>query len=126
MKIWLNLSLVLAMSLLATHEMDAMTHSEWRLLPILNGLSDQAGRNVFLVLHIPLFAGLFWALFLSSWARRAGQVFSVVLIGHAGAHFLFSGHDAYSFVPPIETITVYGAAIAAILHLVLSVRVKSE
>ena len=126
MKTVLNLSLVLAVALLAVHEMDAMTHAEWALLPILSGLSDAVGRDVFILLHIPLYIGLFWALFFAAWKAIAARVYCGVLVIHAIVHFLMSGHELYSFSAPIETITVYGAAIAGLIYLGLSVRVASE
>lgn len=126
MKALLNLSLLVTIALLAVHEMDAMTHAEWRLLPGLNGLDDATGREVFVLLHIPLYVGLFWALFYASWKQRAGQVFCALVLVHAIAHFLLSGHQLYTFVAPIETITVYGAALSAAVYLGLSFRKRSE
>ena len=126
MKTLLNLSLVIAVSLLAVHEMDAMTHAEWALLPGLSALSDKLGRDTFVLLHIPLYIGLFWVLFFVSWKIVAARVFSAILIIHAIAHFLLSGHELYSFSAPIETITVYGAAVAGLFCLGLSLRVNSE
>lgn len=125
MKPWLNLSLILAVSLLAVHEMDAMTHAEWRLLPILSGMEETAARDTFVLLHIPLYVGLFWALFFASWRLLAGRIFAGAAIAHASAHFLLSGHDLYTFAPPIETLTVYGAALAGLVFLVLSFKRRS-
>jgi len=122
----LNLSLLTTVALLAVHEMDAMTHAEWRLLPGLSALDEATGREVFVLLHIPLYVGLFWALFYAAWKRRAGQVFAAAVIVHAIVHFLLSGHQLYTFVAPIETITVYGAAISALIYLGLSLRMRSE
>ena len=118
----LNLSLVTAVSLLAVHEMDAMTHSEWRLLPVLSGMEDDVAREAFVLLHVPLYIGVFWALFLASWKVIAGRVFSIAMIAHATAHFLLSGHEFYTFSAPIETLTVYGAAVAGLVYLGLSFR----
>lgn len=126
MKPWLNLSLVITLALFAVHEMDAMTHAEWRLLPVLNGLPDAAARDWFVLLHIPLFAGAFWMVFYSAWKRRAAQVLSGLTIVHAIAHFLLSGHQLYTFVAPIETITVYGAALSSLVYLTLSFMEPSE
>lgn len=122
----LNLSLILIISLFAVHEMDAMTHAEWRLLPVLSDLPNEQARQVFLWLHIPLFAGMIWALFFASWKRIAAQIVCAALIIHAAAHFLLSGHDLYTFTAPIATITVYGAALISALHLFLSFRGTSE
>ena len=126
MKTWLNLSLIIAFSLLAVHEMDAMTHAEWRLLPGLSALPDETGRDAFIWLHIPLYIGLIWAIFFSSWQQLVGRTFSVAMIAHAVAHFVLSGHAHYTFVPPIETVTVYGAALAGLIYLALSFKGTSE
>lgn len=126
MKPWLNLSLVLTVSLFAVHEMDAMTHAEWRLLPILCGMEDAAARDAFVLLHIPLLAGIFWALFYASWKVLAGRIFALAAIAHATAHFLLSGHQLYTFVAPIETLTVYGTALTGAIYLALSFRGHSE
>ena len=120
MKIALNLSLIVAVSLLSVHEMDAMTHAEWRLLPVLSGMEEDAARETFVLLHVPLYIGVFWALFVSSWRLLAGRIFSLAIIAHATAHFLLSGHDLYTFAAPIETLTVYGAALAGLIYLGLS------
>ncbi|MEL7539733.1 MAG: DUF6713 family protein [Pseudomonadota bacterium] len=126
MKALLNLSLLVTVSLLAVHEMDAMTHAEWRLLPGLSALDNATGRDVFVLLHIPLYVGLFWALFYATWKQRAGQIVSVLVIVHAIVHFLLSDHRLYTFSAPIETITVYGAAVSALAYFGLSLRMKSE
>lgn len=120
MKRALNLSLIVAVAMLAVHEMDAMTHAEWRLLPILSGMEEDAARKAFVLLHIPLYVGVFWALFFASWKVLAGRVFSIAIVAHATAHFLLSGHEFYTFSAPIETVTVYGAAAAALIYLALS------
>lgn len=126
MKHGLNLSLVITLALFAVHEMDAITHAEWRLLPILSGMQEQAAREMFVLLHIPLFAGAFWAVFFASWKRMAAQVLSGLTILHAIVHFLLSGHALYTFAAPIETITVYGAALSAAVYLGISFRESSE
>lgn len=126
MKHALNLSLIVAVSLLSVHEMDAMTHAEWRLLPVLSGMNEDAARDMFVFLHVPLYIGLFWALFVASWKQLAGRIFSFAVIAHATAHFLLSGHDLYTFAAPIETITVYGAALAGLTYLGLSFKGVSE
>lgn len=51
-----NLLFQIGLSVLLTHELDAMTQSEWRLLYVLRGLSDKIGRDTFVALHIPLLA----------------------------------------------------------------------
>lgn len=126
MKPWLNLSLVITLALFAVHEMDAMTHAEWRMLPVLSGLDDDTARSAFVLSHIPLFVGAFWAVFLASWKRLAAQILSGLIIVHAIVHFLLSGLALYTFVGPIETLTVYGAAVSAAVYIALSIMETSE
>ena len=122
MKTISNLVLVMALTLFIVHEIDAMTHHEWRLLPMLGGLNDDVARQVFVLLHIPIFFGLIWSLFLTSWRQWAARIFCVLLVIHGCAHFMLSGHEFYSFIPPIETITVYGAALSGIIYLVVGLK----
>ena len=92
---------------------------------IASGLPDETARTAFVWLHIPLYFGLFWALFHASWRHIAGLAFSGAVILHAIIHFLLSGHTLYSFTPPIETITVYGAAISGLIYIALSIKVAA-
>lgn len=112
--------LLLAVSLFAVHEMDAMTHSEWLILPVLGRFTEATGRDLFLLLHIPLYVGIFWALFHASWRKIASIAFCGLLVIHAIAHFLLSDHALYTFIPPIETITVYGSGLISVVYIVLS------
>lgn len=126
MKVWLNVSLTLTVALLATHELDAMTHAEWRLLPVLSALEDETAREIFVLLHIPLFAGILAAIYLAPWKRRAAVILCTLTIIHAIAHWLLSGSPLYTFTAPIETITVYGGALSSAVYLGLSFLETSE
>ncbi len=113
-----------ALSLLICHELDAVARHEWRLLPFLNQLDDQAGLNVFVLLHVPLFILIFWAATHREEAFRwmSQMVMNVLVIVHGIAHLLVSGHHLYEFEAPVETITVYGAAAVSALHAILLMR----
>lgn len=119
-----SILLILTFCFFVTHEMDAMLHGEWRMLPVLNGMDDNNAAQLFLLLHIPLFFGLIWSLFIASWRSKAAIAFSLLIILHSIAHFILSNHALYSFVPPIETITVYGAALSSLGYFVSVVAVK--
>lgn len=114
----------IALALLACHELDAVARHEWRLLPILSQLNDVDGLKAFVLLHIPIFAILFWLTgHRSDEIRIRSQIFvSVFFIVHAILHSMLSGHDLYEFEAPIETITVYGAAILALIYLAMGFR----
>jgi hypothetical protein len=110
----------LGIALLATHELDAMTHKEWELL--LPFLDSWTGQIVFVLLHIPIFYFFFYFHNHRSikMQNRFRIILSVFLAIHGVAHFLFSlFHEAYTFIPPLETITVYGSAICGLTFLYL-------
>ena len=46
--------------LLFSHELDAVTQSEWRLLYFLQDLPNEKAMQVFVWLHVPLFGGIAW------------------------------------------------------------------
>lgn len=126
MKAIREFSLLIAVSLLMVHEMDAVTHAEWRLLPVLGGLDDATAREAFIFLHIPLYVVLLWALFLSRWKQRAALIVTGLIAIHAIVHFSLSGHQLYTFAAPIETITVYGAGLFSLIYWALYLRTRSE
>lgn len=107
-------------ALLACHEMDAIARHEWRLLPGLSGLEDGVARDLFTLLHLPAYVVILW---LGAQAQRATiiwtrRLFCLFLVIHGALHFSLSGHALYEFVPPVETITVYGGALTGLAYLV--------
>ncbi len=113
-----------ALALLVSHELDAIVVAEWRLLPLLNLLPDETAHVVFLTLHVPVLAGVFWLTAFSSprcrhWSQLGCDAF---LIGHAGLHALLSGHTLYMFDSTLSHVLIYGAAVVGGLHLVSVLR----
>ena len=49
----------LFLATLSTHELDAVTQSEWHLLYILNNIPETISADTFVVLHVPLFTIIF-------------------------------------------------------------------
>ncbi len=113
-----NLVFYVGMSLLVAHELDAVLQHEWRLLPVLSGLDEQTAASTFILIHIPALTILYW-----SAAHDRKQIREPVrlgvdgfLIAHALIHLAVQNHEAYTFHPPIETITVFGGGVAGLLH----------
>ena len=113
----------LGLSMLFTHEMDAMSNHEWRVLPILRSLSESAGETTFLLAHVPLFAlTIGFVASLNPRTRRIAQkVVSGFLIVHAALHFAFSGHPDYAFSGALSNILIAGAALCGAAHFPLLV-----
>lgn len=114
----------LGLALLVSHELDAIVVAEWRLLPLLNLLPDETAHVVFLALHVPVLAALFWLTAFSSprsqhWSRLG---FDAFLIGHAGVHWLMSGETQDMFASPLSLTLIYGAAAVGAAHLVMVLR----
>lgn len=118
-----NVAFYLGLGLLFTHEMDAMPNHEWRVLPIVNGLTESSGELVFLVAHIPLFALTiaFVASMNPKTRHLAQQLASAFLILHAGLHFAFSGHANYEFSSVLSRTLVYGGALCGIGYFLITV-----
>ncbi|MEO0590813.1 MAG: DUF6713 family protein [Pseudomonadota bacterium] len=117
---------------LLTHEIDAAFQLEWRVLPLIRALPEEAGRISFVWLHVPLIAGMAYACWhtrpgLRNVARLALASFCVV---HAGLHWAFSGHQEYRFDGWESELLIAGAGLAGLVYLTLSatakVRVNSE
>jgi Family of unknown function (DUF6713) len=113
--IWLGLALLIA------HEIDAVARHEWRLLPGFAFFQDDVARDLFVLLHVPLLAVIFWAMtHHDAGLKSAGRaVIAALLAIHGGLHFLLSGHELYEFQGVVAYITIYGAALAGAAHLAL-------
>ena len=118
---FLDLLFSLGLALLLTHEMDAMTHSEWRILPLTSWLQDQTGMFYFVIMHVPAFALILWLTASTSptlrWRAQAG--IDIFLMVHVGLHTLFSGHPEYHFDGLLSLALIYGAGVFGLLHLML-------
>ncbi|MEM1334611.1 MAG: DUF6713 family protein [Actinomycetota bacterium] len=115
---------VVAFALLLCHELDAMIRQEWDLFPGLRALSDDTAADVFNLAHLALFGIPIWLLIATSQRTQNRTIIAVeaFIIGHAVAHAALHRHDDYMFEAPVETLTVYGAAVFASAHLTLVFR----
>jgi uncharacterized membrane protein YedE/YeeE len=105
------------------HELDAMTHHEWRLLPGLSLLPDGAGRAAFVALHVPIVAALIW--FGIGGGRRFHMLFGGFCAIHAVVHWALSAHPLYTFAPPLSDAMIYGAGIAGAVLAIAAVRSRA-
>ena len=106
----MELSFILALSFLLTHELDAMTAKEWLIFPGLSALSDERGRAVFVFAHVPLFALLFWGLMGTGQAAwRAGL--DVFMICHVFAHLVLHRHPLNGFRRSLSWVFILGAGV---------------
>jgi len=111
-----------------THELDAMSNHEWRLIPGLNALSDPVGEVAFLLAHVPVFAVViaFIASLNTRIRRIARNVTSGFLVVHAALHALFSVQSDYEFSGWHSSLLIYGAALCGAAYFILLKRRRSN
>ncbi|MBE9158775.1 hypothetical protein IQ265_18330 [Nodosilinea sp. LEGE 06152] len=114
-----NLLFYLGFATLMAHELDAMTQAEWRLLFVLRRLPEATAETAFVLVHIPLVAGLLWltnseALGVRRWSRLAIAAFLVI---HAALHKRLDHHPLYSFDSALSVGLIYGGGLLGLLYL---------
>mgnify|MGYP001791536999 FL=1 len=116
-----NLILYLGFATILTHELDAMTQSEWRLLFLLRNLPEQTASVAFVVLHVPLIAALLWLTnneseVIKNWSRIALSVFLII---HTVLHKLLENSPNYTFDSTLSLWLIYSAGLFGLIYLIL-------
>lgn len=114
-----NLLFYLGFATLMAHELDAMTQAEWRLLFVLRRLPEATAEMAFVLVHIPLVAGLLWltnheAPAIKQWSRVAIAAFLAI---HAALHKRLDHHPLYSFDSALSVGLIYGGGVLGLLYL---------
>ena len=110
----------IGLACLFTHELDAITHSEWRLLLGLRSLPDPTtAASTFVALHVPLFFLILWlshhpAQRLANGTRLVVAAFMIV---HGVLHFALSASPQYTFEGSLSNILIFGAAVSGAAYL---------
>jgi hypothetical protein len=106
---------------LMTHELDAMTNHEWRVLPLIRELPDDLARIVFVAAHVPLFAVVVaWIASTAARTRlRARVAVATFLVLHGGLHAIYTGHESYEFASPLSNTLIFGGAVFGAVYLLL-------
>ena len=121
-----NTVFFLNMGTMFTHELDAISNHEWRVLPLTSWLPNEYGMEVFLSIHIPLFAVLI-ALVASTNDKigiRSRLGISIFLIIHGILHISFMGNANYEFASTLSNILIFGGALLGIMYLLLEYMAK--
>jgi hypothetical protein len=112
----------LMLALLFTHELDAMTQSEWRLLYVLRDLGNKRGRWWFVVVHVPLF----WGLIALTQHEQVGvqhagrMVLAGFCIVHALLHWRLRNNPFYTFTSPLSWGLILIPATLGIVYLLIN------
>ncbi len=119
-----NFWFLLGLGFISTHELDAVTQHEWRLLYVLRSLPEVIAANAFVAVHVPLFAGLVWLTHHPQPSLREGSRLALMgfLIIHVGLHLRLSGHVLYSFHSPLSKVLIFGGGVCGVLYLLAIAR----
>ena len=123
-----NFIFFLGMGTLFTHELDAVSNHEWRVLPLVRLLPDDIGMIVFVIAHIPLFATLI-ALVASSNVKirtRSRFIISGFLVLHGLLHALFMNNPNYEFSSMLSNTLIFGGAAFGAIYFGLQFRPSNE
>lgn len=109
----------LGIACLFTHELDAMTHAEWRLLLVLRSMPDATASPLFVALHVPLFFAVLW---LSQHGRETVRsatriAVAAFLVVHGVLHFAVSSTPHYDFHGPLSKALIGSAAVFGVAYL---------
>ena len=111
----------LGFATIITHELDAMTQSEWRILFILRNLPEKTASDAFVILHVPLIAVLLWLTnnkyeIIKNWSRIAICGFFVI---HSELHKLLENSPNYTFNSNLSLGLIYSAGLFGFVYLIL-------
>jgi len=108
----------IALAFILTHELDAIKRHEWRIFPGTSQLADGQGYIVFTLLHIPLFATLFYYLHTPSGLNQQLVTgLNIFFIIHVFLHILALRHPKNEFVNSSSWFIIIGAAFFSVLDL---------
>ena len=112
----------LGLGAIATHELDAMTQHEWRLLYVLRDLPEELARQSFVALHVPLFVILIWLTAHPQPRLREGSrlALAAFLVIHVGLHLRLSDHPLYTFHGLLSQAIIFGAGLCGAIYLGLT------
>jgi hypothetical protein len=119
-----NLLFHLGFATLLTHELDAMTHAEWRLLWILRNLPEQMASDIFVIFHVPMLAILLWLTNHESLLvrDRSRIIVATFLVVHTGLHHHLQHHPDYTFNSLLAASLIYGGGLLGLLYLTMYFR----
>ena len=113
--------LIVSLSLLFIHELDAIDKKEWRLFFGLNKLTDNSAHKIFTLLHLPILIAVFVILVQSTHiVQFYFQIgIDVFLISHLALHIVFSKHEQNRFNNAFSMCLIAVMALLGVFDLIL-------
>lgn len=99
------------------HELDSVKRHEWRILPLVRLLPETTGEQLFIWIHVPVFALLLWG--------GDGDEVNVLRLGlsgfaifHVSLHWFYRNHPANEFNGASSWALILGAGVAGAAYLI--------
>ena len=112
-----DLYFYIGLTLILTHELDAIRLKEWTVFPILSSLNVNLGFKIFTILHIPLFLVIFYGLKTNQ--EQTIKWLDIFFIIHIGLHLLLLKNKNNPFKSIFSWIIILLTGLFGILDLVL-------
>lgn len=118
----------LGLACLFTHEIDAVIHSEWRLLFFLRSWPDDTASPLFVALHVPLFFAILWLSHVHrEVVRKATRVLvAAFLVVHSVLHFSLASNPLYDFHGTLSRSLILSAAACGLAYLLAELRSRGH
>lgn len=111
--------LIINLTLLIIHELDAIKRKEWKMFFLLKDLSEEVAYRIFTLLHIPFLMAILY--FLISGTNLQQNILnlciSIFLVFHGVIHYLFRKKESNKFTNGFSNIIIYSMSIIAMLSL---------
>ncbi len=114
-----KLLLFVNLSLLILHEMDAIHCKEWKMLVLLNKLTDSTARIVFSILHLPLFIIIFFLLEYSF--ETFFWILNIFLVFHLLIHIIFNKHEFNNFKSKYSLFLITSMGLISTISILLKI-----
>ncbi|WP_370693359.1 DUF6713 family protein [Vibrio penaeicida] len=102
------------------HEIDAMMHHAWLVLPLTVWIPEEYAQTLFVLAHIPLFLIMMFMLptyFLSKIEKVQTAIATFIVI-HGILHSAFMTHEHYEFDSFLSNLWIFGGTICSAVFLI--------
>ncbi|CCN71093.1 DUF6713 family protein [Vibrio nigripulchritudo] len=115
-----NVLFFLGFAFFVIHEIDAMMHHEWLVIPLTVWIPQDYAMTLFVAAHIPLFLVMMVMLpteFLSKIEKLQTAMATFIVI-HGILHSAFMTHEQYEFDSFLSNLWIFGGTLASAIFLI--------
>ncbi len=110
----------ISLSLFLIHEMDAIRHKEWSMLPVISRLDNRTAYLLFTSVHIPFYGLLFYLLIINEAIKMEWiLILNLFFIFHTGLHIAFTNHPRNNFKNSFSLLAIFVPGICSLLDILI-------